>query len=52
MLVLLMLGLCGIGIRIALTNAVPYSPDALPTVAQSNSKDLIFVLDAGHGEST
>lgn len=49
MLVLLMLGLCGIGIRIALTNAVPYSPDALPTVAQSNSKDLIFVLDAGHG---
>ena len=49
MLVLLMLGLCGIGIRIALTNAVPYSPDALPTVAQFNSKDLIFVLDAGHG---
>ncbi len=49
MWLLLMLGLCGVGIRIALANAAPYSPDALPTVAQSNSKDVIFVLDAGHG---
>ena len=49
MWLLLMLGLCGVGVRIALTNAEPYSPDALPTVAQSNSQDVVFILDAGHG---
>lgn len=52
MWLLLMLGLCGMGIRVALINSSSYSPEALPTVAQSNSKDVIFVLDAGHGEST
>ncbi len=49
MLLLLMLALCGMGIRVALSNADSYTPDALPTVAQTNSKDIVFILDAGHG---
>ncbi len=49
MLLLLMFALCGMGIRVALSNADSYSPDALPTVAQTNSKDIVFILDAGHG---
>lgn len=49
MLLLLMFALCGIGIRVALSNADSYNPEALPTVAQTNGKDIVFILDAGHG---
>lgn len=49
MLLLLMLALCGMGIRVALSNADSYNPDALPTVAQTNNRDIVFILDAGHG---
>ncbi len=49
MLLLLMFALCGMGIRVALSNADGYDHDALPTVAQTNNKELVFILDAGHG---
>lgn len=49
MLLLLMFALCGMGIRVALSNADSYNPEALPTVAQTNGKDIVFILDAGHG---
>ncbi|MGN0647259.1 MAG: N-acetylmuramoyl-L-alanine amidase [Oscillospiraceae bacterium] len=49
MLLLLMFALCGMGIRVALSNADSYNPEALPTVAQTNSRDIVFILDAGHG---
>lgn len=44
-----MFALCGMGIRVALSNADSYNPEALPTVAQTNSRDIVFILDAGHG---
>ena len=49
MLLLSMVALCGMGIRVALSNADSYNPEALPTVAQTNSRDIVFILDAGHG---
>ena len=49
MLLLLMFALCGMGIRVALSNADSYNLEALPTVAQTNGKDIVFILDAGHG---
>lgn len=49
MLLLLMFALCGMGIRVALSNAGGFDHDALPTVSQTNHKDIVFILDAGHG---
>ncbi|MCQ2433856.1 MAG: hypothetical protein MJ062_01290 [Oscillospiraceae bacterium] len=49
---LLMLGLCGIGIRTAIArNEIGQQQDAVPT-AKGQRDEVVFVLDAGHGEST
>ena len=50
MWLMLMLGLCGMGIRVALSSS--HSSKAVPVVSHTKQEDIVFVLDAGHGEST
>lgn len=47
MWLMLMLGLCGMGIRVALSSS--HSSEAVPAVSHTKQEDIVFVLDAGHG---
>lgn len=49
---LLMLGLCGIGIRVAVARNEIGQEQAALQATKGQHDEVVFVLDAGHGEST
>lgn len=49
---LLLLGLCGMGIFVALSRSEKNIPKEIQPSAKVVHSDVMFVLDAGHGELT